>query len=73
MNGLKEDIKDTVNNVKDSMADYGHKIKDDVVDLKDNAVDKTDKKYSNYVQNNPWKCISISFLVGFVLSRILKS
>ncbi len=73
MNSLKEDVTNTVNNAKDSMADYGSKIEDDVVDIKDKVVDKTDKKYSNYAQNNPWKCISISFVVGFILSRILKS
>lgn len=73
MNSLKENVKDSVTNAKDSMIDYGNKIKDDVVDLKDKAVDKTANKYTDYVHNNPWKCISITLLAGLILSRILKS
>ena len=72
MSDLKEDVTDTVNNAKDAMTDYGNKISEEVVDLKDKVVGATDK-CTNYMQDNPWKCVSISLIVGFILSRVLKS
>ncbi|MBX9599316.1 MAG: hypothetical protein K2X04_12175 [Burkholderiales bacterium] len=72
MNDLKEDITDTINNAKDTMTDYGNKISEEVVGLKDKVVGATDK-CTNYMQDNPWKSVSISLIVGFILSRVLKS
>ena len=72
MSDLKEDVTDTVNNAKDAMTDYGNKISEEVVDLKDKVVGATDK-CTNYMRDNPWKCVSSSLIIGFILSRVLKS
>lgn len=72
MNDLKDNVTDSVNNVEDILVDYSHKISEEAVGLKDKVIGTTNK-CSSYVQDNPWKSVSISLLVGFVLSRILKS
>ena len=72
MDYLKEDVTNTVNNAKDTMADYGNKISEEVVDLKDKVVGATDK-CTNYMRDHLWKSVSISLIVGFILSRFLKS
>lgn len=72
MNNLKENVTNITDGLKDTIANYGDKVSDEVVDFKHKVADAADK-CTNYMQDNPWKSVSIALVAGFVLSKILKS